>query len=159
MAAPSEQRATVEAVLTAAQHVLAEATEAERRASVAREAARAAADQADGSSRAAAEQSVAAASALAELRARLDALLARQADDEARGIAKAARRVGGRRIDDDLVVEPGLRAAVEAALGEAARGYLVDPAAVPGLADERGVVVTDRTDEAGARRQAGALAG
>ena len=98
------------------------------------------------------------ASALAELRGRLDALLARQAEEEARGIAKAARRVGGRRIDDDLVVDPALRAAVEAALGEAARGYLVDPAAVPGLADERGVVVTDRTDEAGARRQAGALA-
>ncbi len=55
-------------------------------------------------------------------------------------------------------MDPGLRAAVEAALGEAARGYLVDAAAVPGLATERGVVVTDRTDEAGARRQAGALA-
>ena len=101
---------------------------------------------------------MAAASALAELRGRLDALLARQADEEARGIAKAARRVGGRRLDEDLVVDPGLRAAVEAALGEAARGYLVDAAAVPGLASERGVVVTDRTDEAGARRQAGALA-
>ena len=92
-------------------------------------------------------------SALATLRGRLDALLARQADEEARGIAKAARRVGGRRLDEDLVVDPALRAAVEAALGEAARGYLVDAAAVPGLAAERGVVVTDRTDEAGARRR------
>ena len=156
--AAGEQRATVEAVLTAAQHALAEATEAERRAVVAREAARAAADGADGTSRAAAERSVAAASALAELRGRLDALLARQADEEARGIAKAARRVGGRRLDEDLVVDPGLRAAVEAALGEAARGYLVDPAAIPGLASERGIVVSDRPDEAGARRQAGAFA-
>ena len=156
--AAGEHRATVEAALASAQEALAEATEAERRASVAREAARAAADEADGTSRAAAERSVAAASALAELRGRLDALLARQADEEARGIAKAARRVGGRRLDEDLVVDPALRAAVEAALGEAARGYLVDAAAVPGLATERGVVVTDRTDEAGARRQAGALA-
>jgi len=156
--ATDEQRATIEAVLSSAQNALAEATEAERRASVAREGARARADEADGTSRAAAERSVAAASALAELRGRLDALLARQADEEARGIAKAARRVGGRRLDEDLVVDPGLRAAVEAALGEAARGYLVDPAAVPGLAAERGVVITDRTDEAGARRQAGALA-
>ena len=55
-------------------------------------------------------------------------------------------------------MDPGLRAAVEAALGEAARGYLVDPAAIPGLATERGIVVSDRPDEAGARRQAGAFA-
>ena len=156
--ATGEQRTTIEGVLSSAQNALAEASEAERQVSIAREAARAAVDEADGTSRAAAERSVAAASALAELRGRLDGLLARQADEEARGIAKAARRVGGRRIDEDLVVDPGLRAAVEAALGEAARGYLVDPAAVPGLAAERGVVVTDRTDEAGARRQAGALA-
>ena len=140
--AAGEQRAMLEAVLTAAQHALAEAAEAERRASVAHEGARAAADEADGTSRAAAERSRHAASALAELRGRLDALLARQADEEARGIAKAARRVGGRRLDEDLVVDPGLRGAVEAALGEAARGYLVDAAAVPGLAAERGVVVT-----------------
>ncbi len=153
-----EQQATVEATLEAAQKALVEAMGAERRAAVAREGARAGADEADGTSRAAAERSVAAASAVAELRGRLDALLARQADEEARGIAKAARRVGGRRLDEDLVVDPGLRAAVEAALGEAARGYLVDPSAVPGLATERGIVVTDRTDEAGARRQAGALA-
>ena len=156
--AAGEQRATVEAALASAQKALAEAADAERRASVAREAARAAADETDGTSRAAAERSVTAASALAELRGRLDALLARQADEEARGIAKAARRVGGRRLDEDLVVDPALRAAVEAALGEAARGYLVDAAAVLGLATERGVVVTDRPDGAGARRQAGALA-
>jgi chromosome segregation protein len=156
--ATAEHRATVEAALAAAQETLAKAVAAERPAIQARETARAAADDADGISRAAAERSVAAASSLAELRGRLEAYLARQADEEARGIAKAARRVGGKRIDEDLVVDPGLRVAVEAALGETARGYLIDPGAVSGLAAERGMVVTHRSDQAGAKRQAGALA-
>ncbi len=54
------------------------------------------------------------------------AATARQAEEEARGIARAARRVGGRRVDAGLQVDPAFRAAVEAALGELARGYLVE---------------------------------
>ena len=63
-------------------------------------------------------------SALATQRGRLDAIAARLADDEARGIARAAKRRGGRRLDEELVVDPALRAAVEAALDEAARAYV-----------------------------------
>ena len=83
---------------------------------------------------------------LAAARGRLSSLEARLAEDETRGIAKAARKHGGRRVDDDLVVEPGLRAAVEAALAGTARAYVIAAAAVPELGSERGkVVVGERT--------------
>jgi chromosome segregation protein len=150
-----EERATLEAAATATRGALAEAIEAEQRASAAREAARAAADAADGASRAAGERSVAAGSALAELRGRLKSVNARLADEEARGIARAARRVGGTRLDEDLVVDPSLRPAVEAALGEAARAYLVAVAHVPELAGERGMLVPEGAEAPGRRAQAG----
>ena len=51
-------------------------------------------------------------------RARLTALEARLAEEEARGIARAARRLGGRRLDEDLVIAPEFRAAAEAALAD-----------------------------------------
>jgi chromosome segregation protein len=137
-----ERRESLEQAAAAAHAELSAAVTAERVAASAREAARATADAADGTSRAASERRLAAASGLAELRGRLEALQARLAEEETRGIARAARKVGGMRLDEDLVVDPTLRAAVEAALGEAARGYLVDASAVPGLAAERGVVVT-----------------
>jgi hypothetical protein len=44
-------------------------------------------------------------------------------------------------VDEDLVVDVAFRAAVEAALGEAVRGYLVPPDAVTELASERGILV------------------
>ena len=75
------------------------------------------------------------------LRARLSALDDRLREDEERGIARAARRRGGRRLDDELVVDPALRPAVEAALDELARAYLVDAASASGLGDERGALV------------------
>ena len=76
----------------------------------------------------------------ASVRARLEALERRRVDESERGIARAARRRGGRRIDEDLSVDPALRAAVEAALGERARGYVVPRAVVPALATERGIL-------------------
>ena len=76
-------------------------------------------------------------------RGRLQSLEARLAEDETRGIARAAKRHGGRRVDDDLVVEPGLRAAVEAALAGATRAYVVGAGAVPDLGSERGLVVIE----------------
>jgi chromosome segregation protein len=106
-----------------------------------REAARAAAADADARRRAADERSAGAAAAVAAQRAHLASVEARLREDEERGIARAARRRGGRRIDEDLAVEPSLRAAVEAALDELTRAYLVDAAAVSALGDERGTLV------------------
>jgi chromosome segregation protein len=127
----------------AAAGLASDAREAERKAVADRKIAREAADRADGAARAAAEAATATGSRAASLRGRLDAVRARLAEDEARGIARAARRVGGRRLDEELQVEPAFRAAVEAALGEVARAYLVDRGAVAGLASERGTVVVD----------------
>jgi chromosome segregation protein len=115
----------------------------EREAIAARETARAAADEADGASRAAAEAATGSGSRAASLRGKVEALEARVAEEEARGIARAARRVGGQRLDEELQVEPRLRSAVEAALGEAARAFVVGREAVAGLAGERGMLVVD----------------
>ena len=52
-------------------------------------------------------------------RGRAGGLGGRLAEEERRPIARAARKAGGRRVDEDLVVDPDLRAAVEAALADA----------------------------------------
>ena len=106
-----------------------------------REATREAAAESEARRRTAAERSGAAGAALAAQDARLAALDARLREDDERGIARAAKRRGGRRLDEDLVIEPGLRAAVQAALDELARAYLVDEAAAGLLAAERGMLV------------------
>ena len=115
----------------------------------AREGARSAADEAEGGRRAAGERATAVGATLAALLGRVQTARARLAEDETRGIARAARRAGGRRVDEDLQVDPALRAAVEAALGEIARAYLVGSAAIPGLAGERGMVVPGDVVDAG----------
>src|SRR5439155_859346 len=74
----------------------------------------------------------------------LGALEARMADEEARPIAQAARRRGGRRLDDGLGVDPAFRAAVDAALGELARAYVVPRESAGALADQRGVLLVER---------------
>ena len=126
------------------------AVETERRVAAEREAARTAAEAAEGSQRVAAERVADMSSRAASLSARVDQGRARFAEDETRGIARAARRVGGRRVDEELQVEPTFRAAVEAALGEVARAYVVGREAVAELASERGVIVV-----AGPERTAG----
>src|SRR5438094_535024 len=75
------------------------------------------------------EQAARAAAGLAAAEAHLHSVDARLREDEERPIARAARRRGGRRLDDELVVDPGLRDAVEAALEELARAYVIDAAA------------------------------
>ncbi len=143
------------------------AADAERDAAAARARAREVLDQADGSARAAAEAATAAGSRAAGLRGTVDGVAARLAAEEARGIARAARRVGGKRLDEELQVEPSLRAAVEAALGDLARAYLVGRGAVTDLAAERGIVVVEReagparpgADEAAFRDRLAALGG
>ncbi len=54
--------------------------------------------------------------------------------------------MGGRRLDEELQVEPAFRAAVETALGESARAYLVRRDAVADLGTERGTLVVDGSD-------------
>ncbi len=132
------RRADVAARLDAAGIALVEAVAAETAAQVTREAARATLETAEADRAAAADRAASASATVAALRGRVDALGERLADEERRPIARAARKVGGRRVDDDLAVDPELRAAVEAALDERARAYLVPAASVTGLVGERG---------------------
>jgi chromosome segregation protein len=141
------RRAELEITHAAAADSLRRASEAEAGAAAAREAARATADAAEAAAADASRQAAASASGLAALRGRLDSLRARLQEEEARGIAAAARRRGGRRVDEDLAVDPTLRAAVEAALAETARAYVVGVEAVPALVAERGTLVVGPFDQ------------
>jgi chromosome segregation protein len=144
-AASEERRARLEQALADARVALAAAVEEETAAVAAREDARGRSDSAEGTRRAVAERSAWAGSALAAARGRLEQLQKRLAEEEERGIARAARRIGGRRVDEDLGVEPSLRVAVEAALGELVRAYVVERGGAATLASERGhVVVQER---------------
>ena len=135
------RRAELESRLAGAHAALEGATTATTNAIAAREAARAAAAETEARRRTAAERAGAAGAALAAQDARLAALDERIREDDQRGIARAAKRRGGRRLDEELVVEPGLRAAVEAALDELSRAYVVDESAAGALAAERGMLV------------------
>jgi chromosome segregation protein len=155
----AERLATEDGRLTVARTALAAAVEAAAVAAAERESARAAAESAEGSRQASVEAAATAGSRLAELAGRLQVLQARAADEERRPIARAARRRGGRRIDEDLAVTPGLRAAVEAALGELSRAYLVPRAAVADMAGERGTIVVGDPTEPDRRATAGSVDG
>jgi chromosome segregation protein len=145
------RRIDLEARLAGARAALEGATTAGTAAASARETARAAAAETDARRRSAQDRAAASGAALAAQAARLTAVDERIREDEERGIARAAKRRGGRRLDEELVVEPGLRAAIEAALDELTRAYVVDEAAATGLADERGMlVVRERAAAAGA---------
>ena len=163
-AAADERRAALEAGLAAARSDTVAATDAERTAAAQREATRERAAAADAERANAHELAVAASASAAAARARLEALESHLAEEETRGIARAARRAGGRRLDDDLVIDPPLRAAAEAALAGATRAYVVGVDAVPSLASERGsLVVAERMagttpDDARDRRFRDALA-
>ena len=152
------RRAQLETTLTDARGALAAATAAEGEAVAAREAARAAADAAEGTRRAVAERAARAGTMLAGARGRLEQLERRRAEEEDRGIARAAKRLGGTRVDEDLGVEPSLRPAVEAALGELARAYLVEQGGARSLASERGHVVVRERIAAAERAPGGGTA-
>ncbi len=145
-AAESESgRVRLEQVLTEARMAMTAAAADEAAEVEAREAARAAADAAEGTRRAVAERATRAGSMLAGARGRLEQLERRLAEEEDRGIARAARKLGGKRVDEDLGIDPSLRPAVEAALGELARAYVVEKGGASSLAGERGhVVVRER---------------
>jgi chromosome segregation protein len=116
---------------------------AEREAIATREDARAALETAEADRVAASERVTVASAAAAALRGRVDSLAAHLDEDERRPIARAARRSGGRRLDEDLAVDPELRPAVEAALADRARAYLVAADRVTDLATERGRLLVE----------------
>ena len=138
-----ERRAGTAERLGIARAAVATAIEAEAAVVADREEARAALEAAEAERAASAERVAVASAAVAALRGRVESLATRLDEDEKRPIAKAARRLGGRRIDEDLVVEPSLRAAVEAALADRARAYLVPETAAAELAGERGRIVIE----------------
>jgi chromosome segregation protein len=143
--AASERRAALDSELAGARTALSAAVEAERRATTRREAAREHASATDADRGAAHERAISASASAAAVRARLDGLEGRLVEEESRGIARAARRAGGRRVDEDLAIDPALRAAAEAALAEATRAYVVAADSVQALAAERGsLVVAER---------------
>jgi chromosome segregation protein len=151
-AASSEaRRIGLETALAQARETLASATAEEAEAVAAREAARSRSDAAEGTRRAATERAATAGSVLAGARGRHEAVARRLAEDEERGIARAARKLGGRRVDEDLGVEPALRSAVEAALGDLARAYVVEQGSAAALAAERGHLVVRERLAAGER--------
>ncbi len=144
------RRGRLEAALVEARGELAAAVGDEVAAVEGRENARSAADAAEGTRRAVAERAARSGTMLAAARGRLEQVERRLAEDEDRSIARAARKLGGRRVDEDLGLEPSLRAAVEAALGELARAYVVDRSGTASLAAERGhVVILERLAAAG----------
>ena len=127
------------------------ASRAEAAAVAAREKARASLEEREGARQAAAERAAAMASRAAGLRGRLDVLAARLAEEEARGIARAARKAGGRPLSDGLEIEAGFRVAVEAALGDAIRGYVVGGETALELGSQRGTLVLEGGRIAAAR--------
>ncbi len=116
---------------------------AESTALATREAARAALETAEAERAATADRAATASAAVAGLRGRAEALADHLAEEERRPIARAARKAGGRRLDEDLAVDPGLRAAVEAVLADRARAYLVATDKVTDLAAERGRLLVE----------------
>jgi chromosome segregation protein len=138
--------AQAEAACAGPRAALAQAQEQERAVVAAREKARSELDEREGARQAAAERAAATASRAAGLRGRLDGLVARLAEEEARGIARAARKAGGRPLADGLEIEAGFRVAVEAALGDAVRGYIVTSRAALSLEGQRGTLVLEAHD-------------
>ncbi len=69
--------------------------------------------------------SVKAEAAVSSVGAQLDALQARLAEEEARGSPGRHVALGGRRLDDDLVVDPAFRARGRGRAREATRAYVV----------------------------------
>ena len=117
-----------------------------------RDDARATAATAEAARLAAADASAGAGALAATLRGRLAALQAALAEDETRGIGRAARRLGGRAMAAGLDVDPALRVAVSAALGELARSYVVGRDNLGALSGERGLLVLGDAAGPGATR-------
>ena len=142
LAAAASERASQQATraeIAAAQRVKAHAAETEAEEAAA--GARIAASEADATALAANDTLARLRSEIAALGARRDALdeeLAVGPDDR---VLRSARARGGRRFSDGLEVEPGLRLAVEAALGDVLAGLVLDVDDARALADASTVLV------------------
>jgi chromosome segregation protein len=120
---------------------LEQAVAAETAAAAARGEAERALEHRTAEARTAAERAAEAAAILAGIQASHAARAAAIADESGSGVAARLRGRGGRRIDEDLVVEPAFRAAVDAALAGAGRAYLTTRQSILELAGERGVAI------------------
>jgi chromosome segregation protein len=154
LASADQRRIAAGADVTEATNALAAAAAAEAAAGAAREAARMGAEELERAQAGAVEQASALGARAAAAAARLEVVEARLRDDESRWIARSARRRGGRRLDEDLVVDPGFRHAVEAALSPVARAFVVERSVVTALDGERGTVVVSESLAAAARTSA-----
>ncbi len=154
LAVADERRVAAGAAVARATQSLTAAAAGEAAAGTAREAARTALDQGERVRTAAVEDAAALGARAAGADGRLEALEARLHEDETRWIARSARRHGGRRIDEELVVDPAFRHAVEAALSAATRAFVVERRVVPSLEGERGTVVVAEGVAAAARMTA-----
>ena len=154
-----ERRTELEGTLAATRESLVAAQTGDAAAAEARGVAQNRLDSAEGTRRAAADRAAAAGSAAAAARGRLEMLEQRLSEEQARGIARAAKRLGGRRVDDSLAVDPEFRAAVEAALGDLVRAYVVEQHSAARLGDERGQLVVREQLAASSRTTSGAPSG
>ncbi len=143
LAALADRRADLAGRATVATDDLARILADELEAITARDVARAAVERGEGARRAATDRLAATSQARAGLGGRLEALERRIAADAERGIAPAARRRGGRLVNADLLVDASVRGAVEAALSDARRAYVVGRSAVSELAGEQGALVVE----------------
>jgi chromosome segregation protein len=141
--AATAQIEALRAVLTAAAEARAAAAADAKAAGSASDAARAASDAAQAALATAAADAAGSRARLEAARADLESERARIETAEQRGLAKAARRLGGRALTEGLDVDPDLRAAVTAALREAEQGFVLSADRVGEVASERGVVVLE----------------
>ena len=100
-----------------------------------------------------ADRASASASALGGARARFEASATAIEDDRTSGFAARMRGRGARRLDEGIVVDPGLRAAIDAALAGAGRAYLTTRDGLTEHQEERGLaIVVDGIDPPGTSR-------
>jgi len=107
----------------------------------ARERAVAALAEGDLAARAAGDGLAAAQATAASLQARLDEATRAVEAAEGGAFSRAARARGGRSLADGLIVDPSMRAAVDAALSGIGRAQVLPRRAIPEVAAERGTVV------------------
>jgi chromosome segregation protein len=145
----------LERTASEARSALEAAAAAEAAAIESRDGARDHHDAAEAAVSAAREMAETRSAAAANSRARLQALRASLSSGESDALARVARSVGGRRLDESLSVEPDLRAAVGAALADSVRAWVVSRPAISSLRPARGTLVVD--DQAAGRETDAAL--
>ncbi len=141
VASVTETAATTAERAEGAAEARAKAHAAEERAESEAQAARVSASEADSAAGAANEASSRLRAELEGLNARREALDAQLETGPEESVLRSARARGGRRFTDGLEVEPDLRLAVEAALGEVLAGLVVDPDDARALAEASSVMV------------------